>query len=160
VQPLPAGREHEDRALAVASGRALAASNPVTCAHGTAVVSPIAVRMRMRSLVTPIPARSGTQAHAAMAATSTAPGMSSSQRTGWPVPWMIRHTGKMPKNEMLRAERYGTAAGFQVAGEALDVGAAGAEQGQVAGLAPGGVLAQVQLAGLAGQAAVPGQEPG
>jgi hypothetical protein len=37
----------------------------------------------------------------------------------------------------------GAAAGFQVAGEALDVGAAGAEQGQVAGLAPGGVLAQV-----------------
>ncbi len=54
----------------------------------------------------------------------------------------------------------GAAAGLQVAGEALDVGAAGAEQGQVAGLAPGGVLAQVQLVGLAGQAAVPGQEPG
>jgi predicted nucleotidyltransferase len=54
----------------------------------------------------------------------------------------------------------GAAAGFQVAGEALDAGAAGAEQGQVAGLAPAGVLAQAQLIGLAGQAAVPGQEPG
>ena len=54
----------------------------------------------------------------------------------------------------------GAAAGFEVAGEALDVGAAGSEQGQVAALAPAGVLAQVQLVGLAGQAAVPGQESG
>jgi hypothetical protein len=52
------------------------------------------------------------------------------------------------------------AAGFQVAGEALDAGAPGGGQGQVAGLAPAGVLAQVQLLRLAGQAAVPGQEPG
>ena len=54
----------------------------------------------------------------------------------------------------------GAAAGFQVAGEALDVRAAGAEQAQLVLLAPAGVLAQVQLVGLAGQAAVPGQEPG
>jgi hypothetical protein len=33
--------------------------------------------------------------------------------------------------------RPGTAAGFQVAGEAFDVGAAGAEQAQVVLLAPG-----------------------
>jgi hypothetical protein len=52
------------------------------------------------------------------------------------------------------------ASGFQVADGALDVRAPGAEQGQVAGLAPAGVLAQVQLVSLAGQAAVPGQEPG
>ena len=50
--------------------------------------------------------------------------------------------------------------GFQVASEALDVGAAGVEEAKVAGVAPAGVLTQVQLLGLAGQAAVPGQEPG
>jgi hypothetical protein len=49
---------------------------------------------------------------------------------------------------------------FQVAGEAFDVGAADGEQGQGAGAAPAGELAQVQRVGLAGQAAVPGQEPG
>jgi hypothetical protein len=54
----------------------------------------------------------------------------------------------------------GTAAGFKVGGEALDVRAAGLEQAQVMLLAPAGELAQVQLIGLAGQAAVPGQEPG
>jgi hypothetical protein len=53
----------------------------------------------------------------------------------------------------------GAAPGLQVAGEALDVGAAGGEQGQSVRVAPGGVLAQVQLVGLAGQAAVPGQDP-
>jgi hypothetical protein len=40
--------------------------------------------------------------------------------------------------------------GFQVAGEAFDVGAADGEQVQGAGAAPGGELAQVQRAGLAG----------
>src|ERR1035441_6314670 len=54
----------------------------------------------------------------------------------------------------------GAAAGFQVAGEAFDVGAAGTEQAQVMLLAPAGVLAQVQLISLAGQAAVSGQESG
>jgi hypothetical protein len=44
----------------------------------------------------------------------------------------------------------GAAAGLQVAGEALDVGAAGGEQGQAVRAAPGGVVAQVQLVGLAG----------
>jgi hypothetical protein len=50
----------------------------------------------------------------------------------------------------------GAAVGFQVAGEALDVGAAGGEQAYLVLLAPGRVLAQVQLVGLAGQAPVPG----
>ena len=54
----------------------------------------------------------------------------------------------------------GPAPGFQVAGEAFDVGAADREQSQGAGPAPGGELAQVQGVGLTGQAAVPGQEPG
>ena len=45
-------------------------------------------------------------------------------------------------------------------GEALDVGTANGEQGQRANAAPAGELAQVQRVGLAGQAAVPGQEPG
>jgi hypothetical protein len=49
---------------------------------------------------------------------------------------------------------------LQVPGEALDVGAADGEQRQGPGAAPGGELAQVQRVGLAGQAAVPGQEPG
>src|SRR6185437_11283852 len=49
---------------------------------------------------------------------------------------------------------------FQVPGEALDVGAADGEQRQGPGPAPAGELAQVQRVGLAGQAAVPGQEPG
>ena len=49
---------------------------------------------------------------------------------------------------------------FQVAGEALDVGAAGAEQPQLVVLAPGRVLAQIELVGLPRQTAVPGQEPG
>ena len=52
------------------------------------------------------------------------------------------------------------AAGFQVPGEALDVGAADGEQGQGAGTAPVGELAQVQGVGLAGQAAIAGQESG
>ena len=51
----------------------------------------------------------------------------------------------------------GPAAGFQVAGEAFDVGAADGEQGQGPGAAPGGELAQVQRVGLSGQAAVPGE---
>jgi hypothetical protein len=54
----------------------------------------------------------------------------------------------------------GPAAGFQVTGEELDVSAAGGEQVQLVLLAPTGELAQVQLLGLADQAAVAGQEPG
>jgi hypothetical protein len=53
----------------------------------------------------------------------------------------------------------GAAAGFEVPGEALDVGAADAEQAQVVLVAPAGELAQVQLVCLPGQAAVTGQEP-
>jgi len=53
----------------------------------------------------------------------------------------------------------GAAAGFQVAGEAFNVGAAGTEQPQVMLLAPAGVLAQVQLVGLAGQPAAGGEDP-
>ena len=54
----------------------------------------------------------------------------------------------------------GAAPGLQVAGEALDVRAAGLEEAQVVLVAPVGVLAQVQLVGFAGQAAVAGQEAG
>ena len=50
----------------------------------------------------------------------------------------------------------GAAAGFQVTGEALDVGAACAEQPQLVVLAPGRVLAQIELVGLPGLAAVAG----
>ena len=53
----------------------------------------------------------------------------------------------------------GPAPGFQVPGEALDVGAADGEQGQGPGAAPAGELAQVQRVGLAGQAAVPARNP-
>jgi hypothetical protein len=52
------------------------------------------------------------------------------------------------------------APGLQVTGEGLDVGAADGEQGNGAGPAPGGELAQVECVGLAGQAAVSGQESG
>jgi hypothetical protein len=52
----------------------------------------------------------------------------------------------------------GAAASFQIAGGALNVGAAGLEQPQLVQLAPAGELPQVQLVGLAGQAAVPGEE--
>src|SRR5260221_2388203 len=45
----------------------------------------------------------------------------------------------------------GAAAGFQVAGEVLDVRAAGLEQAQLVLLAPAGELAQVQLVRLPGQ---------
>jgi hypothetical protein len=44
--------------------------------------------------------------------------------------------------------------------EALDVNSADGEQDQGSAAAPAGELAQVQRVGLAGQAAVPGQEPG
>jgi hypothetical protein len=54
----------------------------------------------------------------------------------------------------------GRAPGFQVAGEGLDVGAADGEQGHRAGPAPGSELAQIQRVSLAGQAALPSQEPG
>jgi len=52
----------------------------------------------------------------------------------------------------------GAASGFQLAGEALDVAAADSEQDEGAGTAPSSELAQVECVGLAGQAAVPGQE--
>jgi hypothetical protein len=52
------------------------------------------------------------------------------------------------------------AAGFQVTGEASGIRAAGPGYAQVMLVAPAGELAQVQRAGLAGQAAVPGQESG
>ena len=52
----------------------------------------------------------------------------------------------------------GPAACFQLTGERLDVAAADREQRQRAEAAPGGELAQVQGVGLAGQAAVAGQE--
>jgi hypothetical protein len=51
------------------------------------------------------------------------------------------------------------ATGLQIPGEALDVSAASLEQLDLALLAPAHELAQVQLVGLAGQAAVSGQEP-
>jgi hypothetical protein len=54
----------------------------------------------------------------------------------------------------------GPAPSFEFSGEAFDVGAADGEQGQRPGPAPASELAQVQGVGLAGQAAVPGQEPG
>jgi hypothetical protein len=56
----------------------------------------------------------------------------------------------------------GAAAGFQVAGEAFDVGTAGLEQSQVVLLAPAGVLAQVQRVRLAGSGRYnrPGTQPG
>ena len=56
--------------------------------------------------------------------------------------------------------RAGPAPGFEFPGEAFDVGAADGEQRQGTGAAPGGELAQVECVRLAGQAAVPGQEPG
>jgi hypothetical protein len=54
----------------------------------------------------------------------------------------------------------GPAAGFHLAGERLDVGAADREQRQGPGAAPAAELAQVERVSLAGQAAVPGKEPG
>jgi hypothetical protein len=54
----------------------------------------------------------------------------------------------------------GPAHRLQLSGEGLNVGAADGEQPQRAGAAPAGELAQVQGVCLAGQAAVPGQEPG
>jgi hypothetical protein len=56
--------------------------------------------------------------------------------------------------------RPGTAACFQIAGEAVDVGAADGEQASGAVPAPAGELAQVQGVRISCQAAVPGQEPG
>jgi hypothetical protein len=53
----------------------------------------------------------------------------------------------------------GAAAGFQIAGEELDVRAAGLEQAQLMLLAPARELAQVKLIRLAGQTPVPGEEP-
>ena len=50
----------------------------------------------------------------------------------------------------------GAAPGFQIPGEAFDVGAAGGEQVQGAGPAPSGELAQVEGVGLSCQATVPG----
>jgi hypothetical protein len=52
------------------------------------------------------------------------------------------------------------AAGFQVAGEALDVRSAGVEQAQVTLLTPARELAQVELVRLAGQARIVRQEAG
>jgi hypothetical protein len=52
----------------------------------------------------------------------------------------------------------GAAAGLQIAGEALDIGAPRLEQTQVMLLTPAGVLAQVQRVRLTRQAGVSGQE--
>ncbi len=54
----------------------------------------------------------------------------------------------------------GPPACFQFPGEGVDIGAADREQRQGTCPAPAGELAQVEGVGLAGQAAVPGQEPG
>jgi hypothetical protein len=54
--------------------------------------------------------------------------------------------------------RASTAASREVAGETLDVGPAHSEQTQVVLLAPGDELSQIQRVGIAGQAAVAGQE--
>jgi len=54
----------------------------------------------------------------------------------------------------------GPAVGFQLAGVGLDVGAVDGEQGQGAGAAPAGELAQVEGLGVAGQATVAGQAAG
>jgi hypothetical protein len=59
-----------------------------------------------------------------------------------------------------RSRQWQSSPGLQVAGEGLDIAAADGKQGEGAGPAPGGELAQVECVGLAGQAAVPGQEPG
>ncbi|MGH9118307.1 MAG: hypothetical protein ACRD0A_10660 [Acidimicrobiales bacterium] len=59
-----------------------------------------------------------------------------------------------------RATVASPAAGFEVAGEALNVRTAHLEQPQAVLLAPGDELAQVQGVGVAGQSAVAGQEPG
>jgi hypothetical protein len=56
--------------------------------------------------------------------------------------------------------RPGAALGFQLPGEAVDVGAADGEQAQAAGTASGGELAQVKRVRLAGQPPVSGQVPG
>jgi hypothetical protein len=52
------------------------------------------------------------------------------------------------------------AAGLEVSGEALKVGAADAEQAQVMLVAPAGKQAQVPSVRFTGEAAVTGQEPG
>jgi len=49
---------------------------------------------------------------------------------------------------------------FEVAGEALDVSSADIEQAQLAALAPGDELAQIEGVGVTGQPAVAGQEAG
>ena len=54
----------------------------------------------------------------------------------------------------------GAAAGFQFAAKGLNVGAADREQRQGPCPAPASELPQVEGVGLAGQAAVPSQEPG
>jgi hypothetical protein len=53
----------------------------------------------------------------------------------------------------------GPATSFQIAGEELDVGPADLEEVQLVLLAPAHELPQIQLVGLPGEAAVPGQEP-
>jgi hypothetical protein len=52
----------------------------------------------------------------------------------------------------------GTAAGFEIPGEALDVGSADLEQSQVVLVAPGDELAQVERVGVASQVPVAGEE--
>jgi hypothetical protein len=54
----------------------------------------------------------------------------------------------------------GPAGCLEFSGEQFDVGPADREQAQVPVVAPGGELTQVQGVGVAGQAAVAGQEPG
>jgi hypothetical protein len=52
----------------------------------------------------------------------------------------------------------GPPAGLEVAGEAFDVGTPGTEQVDAVLMAPAGVLAQIQLIGLASQATVASEE--
>jgi hypothetical protein len=70
------------------------------------------------------------------------------------------HAGPGDRAQPAGDGRAGPPAALEVAGEAFDVGPAGVEQPDVMLVAPGGVLAQVQRAGLAGQAGTAGQEAG
>jgi len=63
-------------------------------------------------------------------------------------------------HSLASSRRPGPPGGLEVAAEALDVGAADTEQPHLVTRAPGRELAQIQGIGFAGQAAVPGQEPG
>ena len=74
-------------------------------------------------------------------------------------PYTSTVEGRPNAGGLVSGRRPGPASVFQVSSERLDVGSPDEEQVELMVLAPDQELAQIEFTGVAGQAAVAGQEP-